>query len=265
MSDTPDHALAYAHRGWPCFPVKCVRGAKQPLTAHGFKDATTDEATLIEWFARRWPAAGIGIPTGRASGIVVLDIDPPDGAESYNRLRTMLGDPPTTRAVKTPSGGFHFHYVAPEVELRNSAGALGRGLDVRGEGGYVVVPPSTDPIRGSWTWVQSGALAELPANWVEVLASAPLPEPTPNGKVVGAPPEAWSSLVGGLIPEGERNDSLARLIGHLLRRDVHVYLVRELACAVNDSRCRPPLDRREVERIVDSIAARELRRREALS
>jgi len=133
-------ALSYAARGVPVFP--CEPSGKRPLTANGFWDATTDRALIRGWWGR-WPEANVGVPTGRASGLLVLDVDAAEGLESIAELELLLGQaPPTARAI-TGRGGEHLYFRAPsDVEVRNSAGFLGAGLDVRGEGGYVIVPPS---------------------------------------------------------------------------------------------------------------------------
>jgi hypothetical protein len=150
-----DQALAYAARGWPVFPCREREpGRKRPYTPRGFHDATTDAAIIEPWW-RRWPNALIGLPTGAASGVVVLDIDvknpPTNGCDSLEDLGHVL---PATPMVHTPSRGLHVHFANPERELRCSAGLIGPGLDVRGEGGYLILPsPGSgyrwDPIHHS--------------------------------------------------------------------------------------------------------------------
>src|SRR5215210_9347017 len=121
-------ALAYAGRGVPVFP--CEPGAKRPLTRNGHWDATTDRRTIERWWGRQ-PSANIGLPTGKKSGIVVLDVDVDDGGlESLAKLE--------------------------------GAGLLGPGLDVRCEGGYVVVPPSRT--HGAYEWADRSPLAK--ASWL---------------------------------------------------------------------------------------------------
>jgi hypothetical protein len=136
-------AVAYAARGWPVFPASWD-GRKHPLVKWG-EVAITDPVQIADWW-RRWPRALIGMPTGRRSGIVVVDVDIKDPAAygpdtlAYALDCAVL---PTTPIAHTASGGFHIYFaVNPRVEIRNSAGEkeLGRGLDVRGQGGYVVLP-----------------------------------------------------------------------------------------------------------------------------
>jgi hypothetical protein len=150
-------ALAYARRGAPVFP--CKPGGKKPLTYNGFYDATTDLRRITTWWSR-WPGANIGIPTGERSGLLVLDVDlDAGGSESLVRLERVNGPLPETAKARTGGGGIHvfFRYPAGET-VRNSTGKLGPGLDIRGEGGYVVVPPSRT--EGMYEWLVKAPLAQ---------------------------------------------------------------------------------------------------------
>lgn len=145
MSGHLDAALAYAKRGWNVFPLG--EGSKMPKIpksagGRGLHDATTDPTMIREWW-RRWPRANIGIRTGAVSGIIVLDIDARHGGFDTLACLEILHDRlPVTLTVRTPSGGEHRYFAHPGDVLPNSAGKLGPGLDVRGDGGYVVAPPS---------------------------------------------------------------------------------------------------------------------------
>lgn len=163
-------ALSYARQGRPVFPVwsptegggcACPRGldcpspAKHPITTNGFKDATTDRARIITWWTEH-PEANIGMPTGRRSGLFVVDVDIDRGG--FETLAALIHrhkewpDPPT---VLTGGGGVHFFFRYPTgVEIRNSTGKLGPGIDVRGEGGYVLLPPSVHATRRSYEWAR---------------------------------------------------------------------------------------------------------------
>jgi hypothetical protein len=142
-------ALAYARRGIPVFP--CETGGKAPLTYSGFWDATTDSRRIEAWWGR-WPDANVGVPTGERSGLLVLDVDPRGGGpRSLAELGRTGGPLPETAKARTGGGGVHvfFRYPTGE-EVRNNAGRLGPGLDVRGKGGYVVVPPSRTQSAYEW-------------------------------------------------------------------------------------------------------------------
>jgi hypothetical protein len=130
-------ALSYAKRGWAVFPL--VPRGKTPLTSNGFKSATTDEAQIKAWWLEH-PTANVGIATGAISGLVVLDFDKKHGGvETFNKYIEEELD--CTYEVHTGGGGYHLYYLHPGFEVRNRAG-FRPGMDVRGDGGYVVAPPS---------------------------------------------------------------------------------------------------------------------------
>ena len=139
-------ALAYAGYGWPVFPLK--PHAKTPATRNGFKDATLDFERIDTWW-KRHPDSNIGLPTGHAFD--VIDIDVPDGRGSYEAI--LVADelvPDVHGQVATASGGMHL-YVKPSGD-GNRAGIY-PGIDYRGDGGYVVAPPSTlGPPERAWSW-----------------------------------------------------------------------------------------------------------------
>jgi hypothetical protein len=143
-------ALAYAAQGWPVFPVSWD-GKKHPLIKDWGNAASKDPAQIAAWW-RRSPKALIGVPCGERNGIVVLDIDVKDGRNGFHTLADYfaLYDLPETPQVFTRSGGLHVYFACIDTEIRNSAGiyGLGPGLDIRGEGGFVVVP---SPGRG-YAW-----------------------------------------------------------------------------------------------------------------
>jgi len=156
-------ALGYAAKGYPVFPALMIDGQKKPLVKWGKGEdghpdltkrrATTDPETVKAWWAR-WPLAMIGMPTGKPSGVVVLDIDRKNGGARWRNLRAVGIDPYSLSPVIsiTPSGGLHvfMRYNGP---LKNSAGLLAAGVDIRGDGGYVVLPPSLPSIiRDEYRW-----------------------------------------------------------------------------------------------------------------
>lgn len=123
-------------------PVFACNSLKRPLREGGFKVASTDPAEIQAQFADR-AATMIGMPTGEASGLVVVDVDIKNGAEGDVWLQAEAHRLPPTRTHKTRSGGLHLIFQAPEgIEIRNSASRVAPGVDVRGAGGYVILPPS---------------------------------------------------------------------------------------------------------------------------
>src|SRR5260370_30284329 len=149
-------ALRYAQLGWYVFPVhearadgscscprlNCDSVGKHPYTPRGFLDATTAESHIRSWWNRR-QSANIGIRTGAESRLVVLDVDlRHGGAESLARLENEHEPLPPTVETLTGGGGSHLYFGHPGIEVPNSAGSLRSGLDVRGDGGYLIAPPS---------------------------------------------------------------------------------------------------------------------------
>lgn len=180
-------ALHYAACGWAVFPVH-PRG-KVPLTRRGCHDATADTERVQSWW-RQAPQANIGIACG-PSGLVVVDLDAPKGdrpagADTFEDLQRRHGLPGHPLWARTGSGGWHAYYLQADGEpVGNSAGRLGPGIDVRGQGGYVVAPPSLHPCGGRYRWVTGGRPGVLPG-WLARLARPPGPRTLVRG---GPPPE----------------------------------------------------------------------------
>ena len=134
--DTLSAAGILVGNGLPVFP--CLP-TKAPYTPHGFKDASSDPDVIAGWWDQ-WPNALIGLPTGITSGLVVVDVDVKHGRNGFLALRDR--DLGCTFATETPSGGMHFFYRHPGAVVKNSTSKLADGVDVRGDGGYVIFPPS---------------------------------------------------------------------------------------------------------------------------
>ena len=158
-------ALDYAAGGWAIFPLR--PRDKRPITANGFKAATTDPNIIRKWWAAT-PEANIGLDCGR-SGLVVIDLDrrgDKDGFAEWADLTARANIAPATYTSLTGGGGRHLLFRAPEgVEVPNSAGKLASAIDVRGVGGYIVLPPSIHPSGTAYAWADPDAKIE------------PLPEP----------------------------------------------------------------------------------------
>ncbi|RMD78796.1 MAG: DNA primase [Gammaproteobacteria bacterium] len=223
-------------------------GDKRPLVPwQSLQHHRPSPREVVRWF-RRWPRANVGIVTGRISGLVVLDVDPAHGGEaSLARLEEAHGPLPETVACRTGGGGRHLYFAHPGGVVRNRAG-LAQGLDLRGDGGYVVAPPSVHLSGARYAW-ESGR-----SPWEQELA--PLPEwlrQRAAGRR-GHPVAYWRALVREGVEEGARNSTLASLTGHLLWHGVDPYVALELLLAWNRVRCRPPLPDEEVAKVVASIA-----------
>lgn len=141
-------AVAYADRGWPAHPLR----GKVPLVPDWPTAASLDHDQLRAWWAR-WPAANVGIVTGPRSGLAVLDVDPRNGGRSslakLEEQELLLG----TLMQITGGGGLHILYQHPGHKVKSHAGALGAGLDVKGDGGQIVAAPSLHPDTGErYAW-----------------------------------------------------------------------------------------------------------------
>ena len=154
-------AMSYARQGFAIFP--CWPSEKRPLTPHGFKDATTDTKQIRQWW-KQWPAANIGLALD--GKFWVLDVDNPDGEKSLAELEAQHEPLPSTTTVRTGSGGRHIYFQAPSFAIKTSAGKLGPGIDVRGNAGYVLVPPSYTVAE--YVWISRGRLVEAP-KWLLTL------------------------------------------------------------------------------------------------
>ncbi len=233
-----DASLHYASIGWHVFPAN----GKTPLTPHGLHAATTDPETIRSWWAR-WPDANIGVACGE-SGLLVVDVDAiRGGLETWERFGIDIRTPTS----RTGGGGQHIIFAAPRgVKIRNSVDRLGSGIDIRANGGYIVVPPSVHPSGISYQWVEGGnpdecAPAELPS---ELLARL-------NGHVKRKQTRRSKS---NSIAEGRRNDTLTSLAGTMRRRGMSGESVLQALRVENKKRCKPPLPDSEVQTIAASVA-----------
>ncbi|MDP2735772.1 MAG: bifunctional DNA primase/polymerase [bacterium] len=233
-------ALRYAELGYLVFPCN----GKVPLTSHGFKDATTDPSQIKAWWTK-YPDANIGVATGEKSGFFVLDIDVKNearGFESLAELEREFGELPHTVETITWSGGRHIFFKSPSRGVGCKTGVR-PGVDVKGDGGYVIFPPSV--IEGRiYEWEVSHhpdetLIAEAP-EWLLNLLDAPSTR-------------AASPTDGDIIPTGQRNAYLASLAGTMRRRGMTESEILAALLEVN-KRFSPPLSGREVSLIAQSIS-----------
>jgi putative DNA primase/helicase len=248
-------ALCYARLGWPVLPLR--PRSKVPLTRHGYKDATTDERTILSWWTR-WPNANVGVATGAASGVVVLDVDPRHGGlESLQELLDRHGPMPQTPIAETGGGGLHYYFAARGgVRSRQ----LAPGLELKGDGGYIVVPPSLHPSGKPYRWLRGFSpkdlrLAELPEWILAPMLSADAARAAPDGAEVPALPASGDQdALEGVVHEGQRHNFLVRLAGKLRAAGFSVEAIESALRVENERRCRPPLPEREVRTIARSFA-----------
>lgn len=249
-------ALAYGRHGYRVFPVHsvkaigicscrradCDRKGKHPRIKDWGNHATTDEAVIRRWW-QKWPDASIGIATGAGSGIVVVDVDPRHGGD--DALATLIAEHgafPGTVEASTGGGGRHLFFAHPKSSVPNKTN-LAPGIDIRGDGGFVVVPPSTHVSGQQYEWKPRHSPGEL--------SPAPLP--------AWSVPVKWITIGSniesdGPIPEGGRNHALTSFAGTMRRRGMSYEAILAALQEENAKRCRPPLAEDEVQRIATSVA-----------
>jgi putative DNA primase/helicase len=248
-------ALRAARRGWHVLPLnwaiagtcgcgdpECGSVGKHPLTAHGVKDATTDEATIQRWW-REYPKANIGIATGKASDLIVLDVDPRHGGlESLRQFEDENGPLPDVPAVRTGGGGFHF-YFKHFPGLGNKASLL-PGFDVKSDGGYVVYPGSIHKSGKRYRWLHDRSPKKVRT----------VPVPPSLLRLTQSRKSAIAMEFESAIAEGKRNVALASLAGAMRSRGATQQAIEAALLEDNARRCNPPLRDSEVRNIALSIS-----------
>jgi hypothetical protein len=235
-------ALRYAAKGVPVFPL--APATKVPTKgSHGYLDASRSEA-VVQVFWEDEPRANVGMPTGARSGYIIIDEDPRNGGDV-----SPLHLPPTLTA-RTPSGGCHYYLKHPGEGFKvpcDTTGKLGPGIDVKGDGGYAVLPPSSVEGR-AYAWVDLAIpAADIPPQlWPLLVARA---EPERHNGVHPLPADD-----AALIADGQRNTTLTSLAGSMRRRGITAPEIEAALLAVNAARCLPPLPERDVERIAASMS-----------
>lgn len=247
-------ARELARLGVPVFP--CAPGGKRPTPERGFHEATTDVRQVEAWWRQR-PRANLAIPTGAVSGVVVVDVDvhKVDGyAASRSAARSGLLPQPLA-VVTTPTGGRHLYYPA-DAEREQRSWQVGRaGIDFRGDGGYIIVPPSLRTIDGHPAsyrvdGVAGGMVAPLVAQRLRDFL-----DPRPKYVPAPEPPGDWPLDVARLAsqvarrPEGERNLGLFKAA---CRMAEHGHSPREALDALGPAAGQSGLGDREITRTVGS-------------
>ncbi len=239
-------ASRYAAGGLSVIP--CDASTKRPLVKwERFQADRAADTQVREWW-ERWPDAGIGIVTGSISGLVVVDIDT-DAPAAPDAVAHRFGATP--RAARTPRGGQHHYYRHPGKIVPNAVRLAGFDfpVDLRGDGGYVIAPPSA-----GYSWERTAPRDALPVFPLDAIASRQRREHRAQ-----TPAEGWRGLLNG-VQQGKRNASLAQLVGVMFAkgtdRDVARSVARDFA-----TRCQPPLDPDEAEAVFASIYTRDSRER----
>lgn len=238
----PCHKNTCRDRGrHPCHQSVCDSAGKHPRTKKGVHDASTDEAKIRRWWDI-WPEANIGVATGKNAGFFAIDVDPRGGGtESLASLEAKHGKLPWTRTADTGGGGVHFLFRCPDFLVKSSTGELGPGLDVKGEGGAIVVTPSLHAGGRRYCWRNGAPIADAPEWFLRLLREAQKPR------------ARESAGMGDAIPEGRRNNTLTSLAGTMRRRGMGSDEIEAALLVTNNKRCDPPLAEDEVRRIAKSV------------
>ena len=246
MSEYPsmyDAAIEYAKKGFAVFPLKYRD--KVPLTRNGCKDATTDAAQIKAWW-QKYPNANIGLATGSVSQnvfVIDLDIDEDRGIDGYHSLEDWQrehGDFPETWTAITGRGGYHLYYRG-NGKIKNRAGIID-GVDIRGNGGYVVAPPSIHKNGNRYEWEYSPDEFEIAKadNNVEYFLNHDDQK------------QSTAFTMPNIVAAGQRNQMLFRFACMMQAKGASDQSVFAATMAENESSCSPPLTEREVKVIVSS-------------
>ena len=236
-----DLAQQFLDRNIAVFPI--AEDAKVPLTNHGFKDASVDAKQIRKW-GKQFPDSNLGIPTGKVSNLVIIDLDrknEKDGVAAFRKLCKRLGiKPPKTYKLQTPSGGRHLYFKSKFAdEIINSVSALGDGIDIRSEGGYAVGERSEiDGNRYSCISGNLDSITTLPGKLRREI------QKTKPKKQLGKGKEKTK------IAEGERNDTLFRAACAFRAAGHNKTQVSAFVARRNLESCDLPLSPNEIEKIV---------------
>lgn len=246
MSEYPsmyDAAIEYAKKGFAVFPLKYRD--KVPLTRNGCKDATTDAAQIKAWW-QKYPNANIGLATGSVSQnvfVIDLDIDEDRGIDGYHSLEDWQrehGDFPETWTAITGRGGYHLYYRG-NGRIKNRAGIID-GVDIRGNGGYVVAPPSIHKNGRRYEWEYSPDEFELAKADNNVMYFLNHDDHR----------QSASFTMPNIVSAGQRNQMLFRFACMMQAKGASDQSVFAATMAENESSCLPPLTEQEVRIIVSS-------------
>jgi Bifunctional DNA primase/polymerase, N-terminal/Primase C terminal 1 (PriCT-1) len=246
---TPDTISRLAVEGCRLFPVAARE--KTPLIPD-WPNQASDRSENIDFWSKRWPGSNWGVATGAGSGTFVIDFDGDAGRRAIEYFTGAYSeDWLRTRTAKTPRGR-HLWYVWPdgETRIRNSAGKIAYGVDVRGEGGYVVVPPSVHPSGAPYTWENFGAIASAPV-WLLDLVIHASGQAEPKFSIGG---NGTNGSKEAIIPRGQRNSTLASLAGSMRRRGMEQDAIFAALSAHNTAHCDPPLSEGELRTIANSVS-----------
>ena len=236
MNSVLEQANEYIDQGWSILPVK--PSEKRPYMTNWlqYQHVKATKEMAENWFTSL-TGAGVGMVTGRISGVVVLDI------ESYCKIpiEELLRRYPTQMVSRTGSGGYHLFYLYPNdvPKIANRVGIF-EGADIRADGGFIVLPPTRHPNGRQYEWVKTGFPGVFPKALLDIQS-----QPKAQG-------DGWITEALRGVSEGGRNDTCARLAGYFFRKGLNADIVEALLSEWNE-RNDPPLPMREVRTTIKSI------------
>lgn len=277
------HARGYINRGWAVVPLwwarfalvcscplgkDCKSPGKHPMKTDWTTKPLRNGLDVDLWWSRH-PFCNIGVATGATSGFVVLDIDPDKGGwDSYNHIVKKYGRIPRTLVSVTGSGGRHVLFRHPGLgqKVKNAIGYL-PGIDVRGDGGQIVVPPSLHGSGMRYEWHPDGhpakeRLAPMPDWMFTFLELKEQAHRDSNRRLYNGNQKrnGYGRMLDASaiqqIPDGRRNDTLCSIVGRLIWENRDDNEVFDVAMKINETCCVPPLPKREVEKLVRSALSR---------
>ncbi len=273
--------LQYAEADKPVFPLHgidddgrcccgdraCKHPGKHPnggLAPKGKNSATTDLDVIERWLELA-PLSNFAMPTGETTGVVVLDVDAGHGGyDSIDVLERQYGDLPAAHAVESGGGGLHIYFEYPKGQtIGTSTSLVGPGLDIRAQGGSIVLPPSLHSSGRRYQWahvIEDGkgpvdSFTQMPG-WLIALA-------TKHGRIIPQDRSFPANSLKGTgtgndsgcpIPDGQRNATLASRSGSMRRAGFSESEILAALLQMNQDRCHPPLPEQEVRRIAKSVA-----------
>lgn len=288
------YALGYAHKGWAVVPLhwvkhpdtwhpdtgeiidavcSCYKGSdcestgKHPMPRDGLKSGTKD-FELIKKYWRKYPYANIGILTGEISNLAVLDIDGDAGRKSCALIKKKFGKQIPTVSAITGSNGQHLLWLHPGKGkvVRNRTKII-PGIDFRGDGGYIVAPPSMHEMKRRYRWVKNAGpgdikIAPMPSWFWKLDELNPDRKRKPRRQQNYDDSRNENPNLDGLvarvgsIPDGQRNDRLFRIAAGICNYDVSFGQLEDAIHEVNKRCCSPPLSDREVDNLIKATYRR---------
>ena len=229
MTTTSDLAREYVDSGWSVLPVK--PDEKRPYMSNWlqYERQRASRDQVDSWFASL-SGAGVGVVTGKISGMVVLDVE----SDCPTPIDDIIHRWPTQMVSRTGSGGYHLFYSYPQgVGRISNRVRIFEGMDLRADGGFIVLPPTLHASGGRYEWVKRGPMGAFPRELLDM-----------DSRPRAQEGDGWITDALHGVAEGGRNDTCARLAGYFFKKGLADDVVEELLLDWNE-RNDPPMPARE--------------------